>query len=410
MTRTLLLALIAAVCFDRAVVADQTAGRQTTAAPTASTAPPSTAQAASVSAAELTAAIDKLGSFDLAVRTRAAQTARRASAELAIPALKAAALEHKDGYVRYRALVLLAGFGDASAAATMRQLIGDRNDRLRTVAYGWFEHHRDPGILPVLLEALPREQSEFVRPALLRALVAYGDDPRAREAIMPLIMRGEDVFRGVVIDALGNYRAAYAVQPIVEVAKLDGPLQDDAVTALGRIGDAGVRSTLAELQRSASRDAQPAIAAAMCLLGSNCEANEDYLKKSVAFAATAEGFQPLLRGTSSALAQLAARGNRDALTALLDAGVPSTDPARAPIALAVGTAAIRNPSILLDVLEPRRDRDGVIALLRDAFDMLASEDYELERFYVDVRRAYWTAAAGSPRRQLAEALIAKLEF
>ena len=33
-----------------------------------------------------------------------------------------------------------------------------------------------------------------------------------------------------------------------------------------------------------------------------------------------------------------------------------------------------------------------------------------ERFYVDVRHAYWAAAPNSPRRQLAEALIKKLEF
>ncbi len=42
--------------------------------------------------------------------------------------------------------------------------------------------------------------------------------------------------------------------------------------------------------------------------------------------------------------------------------------------------------------------------------MLSSEDYELERFYVDIRHVYWTAAPNSPQRQLAEALIRKLEF
>lgn len=389
MIRRLLLGVIVALCLGDGALA-----RQGNAVPPA----------------DLTAAIDKLGSFDLAVRTGASRTVRRAAADLAIPALTKAALEHRDGYVRYRALVLLAGFGDTSAGITMRQVIADRNDRLRTVAYGWFEHHRDPSVLPALLEALPREQSEFVRPALLRALVAYADDPRAREAILPLVMRGEDHFRGVVIEAMGTYRATYAVNVIVQVAKLDGPLQDDAATALGKIGDAGARPTLIELQRSAPKDAQPAIAAALCLLGSNCAANEDYLKKSLAFAVASDGYQHLLSGASHGLAELAARGNQGAMTALLDSGVPSKEPARAPIALSIGTAAIRNPAALLDVLETRKDRDGVAELLRDAFDMLASEDYELERFYVDVRRAYWAAPAGSPRRLLAEMLITKLDF
>jgi hypothetical protein len=107
---------------------------------------------------------------------------------------------------------------------------------------------------------------------------------------------------------------------------------------------------------------------------------------------------------------LAVRNNAAALTALLDAGVPAKEPARAPIALAVGLVALRNPDLLLTVLQPRPDREGVLMLLQDAFDMLSSEDYELERFYVDVRHVYWAATPNSPQRQLAEAMIRKLEF
>ena len=107
---------------------------------------------------------------------------------------------------------------------------------------------------------------------------------------------------------------------------------------------------------------------------------------------------------------MAVRNNAGALTSLLDAGVPAKEPARAPIALAVGLIALRNPTLLLNVLEPRKDREGVLQLLQEAFDMLSSEDYELERFYVEVRHVYWSVAANSPRRVLAEALIRKLEF
>jgi hypothetical protein len=362
-----------------------------------------------VTPAEVAAAIDKLGSFDLPVRTTAARTVRRASAAVAVPALQRAAREHADGYTRYRALVLLSGFGESAAADLMRQLIGDRNDRLRMVAYGWFEHHKDPAIVPTLVDALGREQSEFVRPALLRAIAAHGDDPRARTAALPLVLRGQNDFRGALIDALGDYRATYAVPSISDVAKLDGPLQDDAVTALGRIGDLSSHDLLADLQRNGPRTVQPSVAAALILLGSNAAANQDFLKKSLAFGAAGTA-QPLLRGASHGLAVLAVRGDGGALTALIDAGVSAKDPARAPIALAIGLVALRNPELLLAQLEPRHDRDGALELLQESFDMLSSEDYELERFYVDVRRQYWGAADGSARRSLAEALIRKLEF
>src|SRR4051812_14390341 len=83
-------------------------------------------QAPEVSAEAVAAAIPKLAVFDLATRTEASRTVRRASAAIAVPALTKAALEHTDSYVRYRALVLLAGFGDASAASTMRQVMTDR--------------------------------------------------------------------------------------------------------------------------------------------------------------------------------------------------------------------------------------------------------------------------------------------
>jgi len=374
--------------------------------PPASPPPP---QGEPVSAAEIAASIDKLGSFDLPVRTAASRTVRRASPDRAVPALVKAVRDHANGYVRYRALVLLAGFSDWSAAETMHQVLTDKNDRLRTVAYSWYGHHPDKAVLPALIDALSREQSEFVRPALLRALAAYGDDPRARDQILPLIMRGQDDFRGGLIEALGDYHATFAIPNITEVAKLDGPLQDDAVTALGKLGGEQSHTLLAEMQRSGPRDLQPSLAAALCLLGANCAANEDYLKKSLAFAATSDN-APLLRGTSHALAVLATQNNAGALTALLDSGVPSKDPVRASIALAVGLVALRNTALLLKVLDARTDLDAAGDLLRDAFDEVSSEDYELERFYVEVRHEYWAAAPNSPRRKLTDALIRKLEF
>src|SRR5437667_9201251 len=127
-----------------------------------------------VSAAQLKAAIDKLGDLDYATRTTAARTVRRTPASQAVPALLEAVSEHADGYVRYRALVLLTGFNDPRAADAMRAALRSPNDRLRATAYSFFEHHPDSAMVPVLVEALDNEVGEFVRPALVRALAAQG--------------------------------------------------------------------------------------------------------------------------------------------------------------------------------------------------------------------------------------------
>ena len=106
---------------------------------------------------------------------------------------------------------------------------------------------------------------------------------------------------------------------------------------------------------------------------------------------------------------LAASGREQALVELITQGAPTRDPARAAIALAVGTVALRNTPVLLKVLERDGMIDPGIELLREAFDML-EEDFEEERFFVTVRRAYWQAPQGSPARKVAEALVLKLEF
>src|SRR6185436_2327052 len=96
--------------------------------------------------------------------------------------------------------------------------------------------HPDPGMVPTLLSSLQTEEAEFVRPAVVSALAALGEDARVQRALLGEIGRGLDFFRGAVIEALGRRHAAYALDAIGAVAKLQGPLQDDAVIALGRIG------------------------------------------------------------------------------------------------------------------------------------------------------------------------------
>ena len=362
-----------------------------------------------VSPAQVNSAIDLLGSLDFPVRMNAGRTVRRAESSVAVPALVEAVATHKDSYVRFKALVVLSGFSDPRIGDTMVKVLDDRNDRLRAAAYTWFEHHPEPKMVPRLLTALAKEESEFVRPALTRALAAQGTDPKVQETMTRLVMSGQDLFRAVVIEALGEYRAAYALQPIMDVAKLDGPLQDDAVLAIGRIGDKRGLLVLADLQRNAPRTLQPSIAAAICLLGSNCSSHVGFLTESLRFAIANPGYQELLRAAAGGLSAVAVAGNQEAAATLFERGGPTRDPERAAIALAIGTLALRNTTVTLKALEGQKPLDPAIELLREAFDML-EEDMEEERFYVTVRRAYWAAAANSPARNIADILIQKLEF
>jgi HEAT repeat protein len=398
--------VLVALC--SATAAAQRPAAQQPAAP----APPAETQradAASVTPAQLAAAIDQLGNLDYATRTAAARTVRRADGAAAVPALLKAVTSHPDEYVRFRALVLASGFSDPRTREVMRSVIDSRNDRLRAVAYTYFEHNPDPAVVPRLLAAVETEGSEFVRPALTRALAAYGSDPRVRPVMSGLVMKGQAFFRSIVIEALGEYKAAYAAGPITEVVKIDGPLQDDAAIALGRIGDKAALPVLAGLQRTAPRESQPAIAAAICLLGVNCASHEPYLADTLRFAIKSIGYQELLRAAASALGAVAAPGHAGDAAELIRQGAPTRDPARAAVVLALGTVALRNTPLMLEVLAGDGMLEPGTDMLREAFDML-EEDYEEERFFVAVRRAYWQAPAGSPARNVCQTLIRKLEF
>jgi HEAT repeat protein len=369
------------------------------------------------SAAQLQAAIGKLGDFDFPTRTAAARTVRRTTAPQAVPELLQAVSGHADGYVRYRALVLLTGFNDPRTKDAMRESLNSPNDRLRAVAYSFFEHNPDPALVGALLTALDKEQGEFVRPALVRALAAAARDStsrddvtRARQALVRDVSRGEDFFRSTVIEALGDYKAAYAFDAITTVAKLTGPLQDDAALALGKIGDKRALETLAGLQRTAPRSAQPSIAAAICLLDVNCKTHESYIIDTIKFADEHEGYQDLLRSAAAGLGALAVAGHGEALDALVDVGIPArNETTRAPVALAVGAVALRNTPAMLMYLAKHPKQSDVIALLADGFDML-EEDLEKERFFALVRRSYWDAADKSDTRALMQTLIGKLDF
>jgi len=361
-------------------------------------------------APSLPSVIGQLGSLDFKTRTAAAQTIRRLPPVTAIPALVDAVRGNGDGYVRYQTLVLLSGFGADAANQTMRQALTDKNDRLRAVAYAWFEHHPQPDVTPALVAALTTEQSEFVRPALTRAIAATRDEARVTATLVPLVRRGANFFRSGVMEALGDYGAKSAVPPLVEAAQQDGPLQENAIEALGKIGDASVVSLLGSLKPSVPADVQPSVAAALCQLGVDCEAQTQSIIGTLATAARDDSRARVAEAAAHALAVLAVAGNPPALTALLDQGEAAAEPARSPIALAVGYVALRQPGVMLQAIQARAARPATLALLRDAFDILSDEDFERECFFTDVRRVYWEASEGSAERQTAQAVIAALEF
>jgi HEAT repeat protein len=364
----------------------------------------------SVSPAQLKAAIDKLGDLDYDTRTEASRTVRRTAAAQAVPALVQAVAEHSDGYVRYRALVLLTGFGDPRTTGAMRESLASPNDRLRAVAYSFFEHNPDRSMAADLIAALDKEQAEFVRPALIRVLASLASDARVQQVLVREVSRGQDFFRSAVIEALGDYKAGYAFDAIDAAAKLDGPLQEDAALALGKIGDPRALPTLAGLQKSAPARRQPSVAAAICLLGLDCSAHEEFLTQSLSYADRNSGYQDLLRSAAAGLAAVALAGHAEAADALFEIGVPAKDDStRAPAALAVATIALRNTPLMIATLEKRKDRADAIELLAEGFDML-EEDLDKELFFAFVRKSYWASPDGSSTRDLMQTLIAKLDF
>ena len=357
--------------------------------------------------------IDQLGDFDFAVRTGASRAVRRADPAVAGAALREAVRLHEDSYVQFRALVLLYGFDLPDTRDAFAEALESPNDRVRAAAYSYYEIEPDPAIAPRLLAALDTETSEFVRPALVRALAANDDERAVREQLVRDIDRGETFFRAVVIEALGDHRAEYAVDALLPLAAAPGVLQDDALLALGKIGDRRAAGVIAEVHPLVDETLQPVMSAASCLLGTGCEAQVGYVGDALRYGAGAgaavDDARQLLRNAASSLAALAVRDNRAALDVLLDVGMDADASARAPIALAVGTVALRRPDVVRAALEEPAAQEASLTLLREAFDML-DEDMAEERFYAYVRRAYRESPDGSAARAVAEATLQALEF
>jgi hypothetical protein len=349
--------------------------------------------------------IARLSSLEYPVRMQAARLVRRTPDSQAVPALAEAARRHSDEFVRYRSLVLLTAFNDRGTRDLMRELIRDRNDRVREVAYKWLERNPDPQLTMQLLASLQTEESEFVRPALVGALAALGTDPTVQRALIGEVPRGLDFFRSAVIEALGRHRAIYAIDGIIATSRLEGPLQDDALLALGRIGGTRAAAAVAEFT-TGTREAMQMIRAVRCLLGQLCAENVTAL---AATAASDEARTSERQGAIDALEALAQNRNDAAYAALLRLAKQSE--LRERIAVAVASAALRQPDWVVEKIEMAdgATRESTITMVKDGFDSL-EEDFAEEQFFAAVRAGYWRAADGSGGRSLAATLIQRLEF
>ena len=362
--------------------------------------------AAPAGSGDISSNIASLGSLDYPVRTKAARLLRRAPQNVVVPALEAAVRnDQADEYVRYRAFVLLTAFDDPGTPALVRDILHDRNDRVRETAYKWLDQHPDPQLANALLGTLQTEQAEFVRPALIDALAALGSDVQVQRALIGEIDRGLDLFRSAVIDALGRHKATYAVPAIAAIAHAEGPLQGDAILALGRIGGDTAAAALAD-PGSIPGDLAPTLSAARCLVGVSCTDAIDSLRSA---AGSPRATRAAAQAAIDALGDAAEGGHDDALNAIVQ--ISDTQPLHDAAAVAVGAVSIRRPEQVLAWLGmlPDAPRAKALGLLKDGFDSL-EEDFGKEQFFAATRAAYWKAPDGAPTRALTASIIERLEF
>lgn len=357
-------------------------------------------------ATELRRDVGNLSNFDYPTRMNAARMLRRAAPADVVPALAEAVRGHSDEFVRYRALVVLTSFNDHGTPELMRALLTDRNDRVREVTYRWFERNPDPALTSALLSALNTEQSEFVRPALVRAIAALPRNDAVQRALVAEIGRGFDFFRSAVIDALGDYRAVYATDAIGAVAAADGPLQDDAVLALGRIGDRRALATLSSLTNTAP-EVTAALQAAQCMLGDTCAPRVEWL---VTTARSAVVRPEAARAAVSALGAIAQQ-DAAAKAALMALTEGASERLTHEVALALSGVALRTPLEVVTwlVAASADQRARAMDLLREGFESL-EEDFAEEQFFAAARAAYWKESEGSSMRTVVATMIEQLEF
>ena len=236
-----------------------------------------------------------------------------------------------------------------------------------------------------LLAALDKEHGEFVRPALVRALAAHGVDARrsarvgrrccARSAAARTSSAAPSSRRSATT------RRAYAFDALAAIAKLDGPLQDDAALALGKIGDKRAlerwpRCSRPRRRRRSRRSRRRSVCSA-----STATSHESYLVETLKFADSNPAFRSCCAAPRPASARSRWPADPTAVDALFDGRHPvATIRPRAGRAGAGDRRAAQHAADAVDCSRSIPTATRAIALLAEGFDML-EEDLDKERFF-----------------------------
>jgi hypothetical protein len=118
----------------------------------------------------------------------------------------------------------------------MSSSLDDPNDRLRTVAYAYFEHNQERGMSARLLKLSRRKTASSSARADARA-GRVRRRSAVQKALTALVLRGIDLYRSAVIEALGDYHAAYARRADHGGGEAGRPAPGGRHPAMGKIGD-----------------------------------------------------------------------------------------------------------------------------------------------------------------------------
>jgi hypothetical protein len=305
---------------------------------------------------QIRAAIDKLADLDYDTRMAAARTIRRAPSAQSRAGAAAGGQRARGRLRSLPGADLLTGYSRSAHSKTHGARCVSPNDRLREVAYAYFEQNPRPPLAPKMLAALDKEEGEFVRPA-----PGAGPLRRCRRSRKVAAVLDSDAAPGLDFFA-APYRASATTRSpphiprLIEIAKSDGPLQDDS-------GD-GARQDLRQDRASAPCGAAavraegnapprlpPPSAVGHQLFGSRRLSRKDaHLRGHLsglpvpAFAAP-----PLDSATSPGRASRKPCGSCSRRRALAGSGPRA-------VTLAVGLVALRNTPLMLKTLQARADQ------------------------------------------------------